>query len=223
MEHLRMTKTIEAAKAAGLSFVLALSACTPSPDAPSADAGTQLPAGHPEIPADAQAAPVQGGSSGIVLETMDAAGYTYARLDMGDREVWAAGPLTPLEVGAVVSLAGADPMPNFTSRTLNRTFDELYFVGAYSAPASAQPPAVETRAAPISRGTVTQAINAVGYTYVEIDVDGTAYWLAGPETEVSVGDEVTWQVSGVMRNFASTTLNRTFDEILFVRSLRVVR
>jgi hypothetical protein len=69
--------------------------------------------------------------SGTVLETMDAGGYTYAKVDCGDRQIWAAGPKTTLDSGDMVSIDQGMLMTNFHSSTLERTFDEIYFVSKF--------------------------------------------------------------------------------------------
>jgi hypothetical protein len=71
--------------------------------------------------------------SGEIVETMDAAGYTYVLVDTGDRQVWAAGPRTAVKVGDPVVLTGGMPMENFRSQTLDRTFDVVIFVGSLKA------------------------------------------------------------------------------------------
>ena len=77
----------------------------------------QMPAGHPDNT-----------FTGAIVESMNAAGYTYARLKGESREVWIAGPeFTPVS-GEVVSVALDMPMENFESKTLQRSFPMLYFV-----------------------------------------------------------------------------------------------
>ena len=66
--------------------------------------------------------------SGKVTETMDAGGYTYVCIDTGTEKVWAAGPTTTIEVGTEVSIPLGMLMSNFTSESLDRTFEEIYFV-----------------------------------------------------------------------------------------------
>ena len=56
---------------------------------------------------------------------MDAGGYTYAKLDSG---VWVAGPETKLAVSTKLGAMSGTLMTGFRSNTLNRTFDEIYFV-----------------------------------------------------------------------------------------------
>jgi hypothetical protein len=71
-------------------------------------------------------------------------------------------------------------------------------------------------------GKITQSQNAGGYTYVEID-DGTdSMWVAIPESEVAIGQEV--RAEGIlMINFPSKTLGRTFDVILFCTGLEPIQ
>lgn len=68
---------------------------------------------------------------GSVVEVFDSGGYTYARLDTGEKEVWAAGPITPLEVGSRVVLETSMPMRDFHSKALDRDFDLIYFVSGF--------------------------------------------------------------------------------------------
>ena len=90
----------------------------------------------PRDPADVpqpyyEVAPGPGGPVGIVLETMNAGGYTYARLDAPETEIWAAGPMTDLALNDTVYLAGASNMGVFRSEELDRGWDEIYFVNAF--------------------------------------------------------------------------------------------
>jgi hypothetical protein len=65
---------------------------------------------------------------GEVVETMDAAGYTYFLLDLGEKQVWAAASQLDLEVGERVTIPVEMAMEDFHSETLDRTFDRIYFV-----------------------------------------------------------------------------------------------
>ena len=67
---------------------------------------------------------------GEIVETMDSGGYTYVQLDTGSEKIWAAGPITEVAVGQTVAVDKGMPMPNFTAKSLDRTFDVIYFVGA---------------------------------------------------------------------------------------------
>lgn len=68
--------------------------------------------------------------SGTIVETMDAAGYTYVLVDTGTRKVWAAGPRTAVAVGEKVELPSGMAMRDFHSKTLDRKFDLIYFVSS---------------------------------------------------------------------------------------------
>lgn len=109
-------------------FTLSLTACseeasTPQQTAkPSQQAAQPAPA--PEM-ANQAAAP---GKSGEVTETMDAAGYTYVQVDTGNEQFWAAAPQFAVAVGDDVIVPEGMPMPDYHSKTLDRTFDMVYFV-----------------------------------------------------------------------------------------------
>lgn len=87
-----------------------------------------------EAPAPAtQAQPAQdAGQAGIaltgkVVETMDAAGYTYVSLSQDGNLTWVALPQTKIKVGEKLSCRPGMVMQNFTSKSLNRTFDSIIF------------------------------------------------------------------------------------------------
>lgn len=71
-------------------------------------------------------------------------------------------------------------------------------------------------AATPNTGKVLQVQQAGSYTYAEVDVDGQKVWIAGGPIQIKPGDSVQWGNYAVMNNFASKSLNRTFDQILFV-------
>lgn len=71
--------------------------------------------------------------SGRVLEQIPAPPYVYLRLQTAQGEVWAAVSAAPVEVGAEVTVHQSMRMSQFASKTLGRTFDEIYF-GSLSAP-----------------------------------------------------------------------------------------
>jgi membrane protein implicated in regulation of membrane protease activity len=64
---------------------------------------------------------------GTVVETMESGGYTYLCVKNAGEKVWAAIPKTELKVGQEVTLAPGMTMKNFTSKTLNRTFEAIVF------------------------------------------------------------------------------------------------
>jgi len=69
--------------------------------------------------------------SGKVTESRDVSGYTYVEVDTGKQKVWAAGPVTKLKVGDKVSFSSGMPVENYHSKTLERDFTLIYFVGGF--------------------------------------------------------------------------------------------
>lgn len=66
---------------------------------------------------------------GKVVETLNSGGYTYVLVDAGTTKAWAAAPQFAVKVGDSVAIAEAMPMKGYHSKTLNRTFDVVYFSG----------------------------------------------------------------------------------------------
>jgi hypothetical protein len=69
----------------------------------------------------------EGTISGKVLETMNSGGYTYLQLDTGKGQQWVAIPESKIAVGDEVACYEGMVMPNFTSKSLNRTFEAIVF------------------------------------------------------------------------------------------------
>ncbi len=181
-------------------------------------AGQDVPPGHMPFPAsEGQEARVA-----VVLETLDSGGYTYTRVEMEGEEVWVAGPQTVLEVGDTILVSDPMPMEDFTSSSLERTFELLYFVMGYRKQEAGDAP---TSAVVIDgpTGQVREVLHSAGYTYVQVETEGELVWIAGPITRVAEAQTVSWRDAMKMGNFRSTTLNRTFEEILFVSEIVVVR
>jgi hypothetical protein len=93
-----------------------------------------------DAPAPAHAQPEIATLSGKVLEVKDVDSYTYMRLQTKDGETWAAVNKTPVKVGESVTIYDPAVMANFTSKTLNKTFDQIVF-GSMPIPAPAAPAA----------------------------------------------------------------------------------
>ena len=75
------------------------------------------------------AAAAAGNFTGKVVETMDAATYPYALIDTGAAKAWIAAPQFLVKAGDTLAVADAMPMNDYRSKTLNRTFDVVYFSG----------------------------------------------------------------------------------------------
>lgn len=80
------------------------------------------------LPAGAQvetAAPM-----GVVVSVQTSAGYTYAELDTEKGKTWLALPNAELKEGNRVRWNGGSEMRNFYSKSLNKTFDSIWFISA---------------------------------------------------------------------------------------------
>ncbi len=66
-------------------------------------------------------------TSGTVLETMDAAGYTYLYIDNGIAKEWVAIPQSQVSTGDKVNYDQGMAMKDFHSKSLDRTFPSIIF------------------------------------------------------------------------------------------------
>jgi hypothetical protein len=165
---------------------------------------------------------------GTVLETMDAGGYTYLRIDTGSATEWVATTAMAVAVGDRVVVADGTEMTDFHSRTLARTFPSIVFAGAVRVEgrpaqgAAAAPVAPAGNGAQGTVGTVLETMNAGAYTYLRVESPAGSRWAAVPHATVSVGDRVEVPAGAEMPGFRSPTLGRTFEQITFAPSVRVV-
>lgn len=135
---------------------LALAGCQDKPktEAPTNQQTAALPAGHPPVdgmpaadekaalPADAKGDPHAGlkpmpipagvpTKNGKVLEMLDGGQYIYLEVQHDDgKKVWVAALPMKVAKGDKVKYADAPALPNFPSKTLNRTFDSLVLSSA---------------------------------------------------------------------------------------------
>ena len=85
-----------------------------------ASAGANVQSGEPHV--------------GKVLETIDAAGYTYVKVHEKGNSYWVAAPKTTVKVGDTVSYIEQMVMKDFTSKSLNKKFEYLMFANAIVPP-----------------------------------------------------------------------------------------
>ncbi len=72
---------------------------------------------------------------------------------------------------------------------------------------------------PPNTGKLVQVMHAGGYTYGEVEgPNGQRIWIAGGHIEAQPGDLVQWGQFAVMHNFTAKSINKTFQDILFVNS-----
>jgi len=91
----------------------------------------------------------------------------------------------------------------------------------FSESKSKDQPRSETIQGPPLSGKVVNAMRGGGYTYMHLEKDGRQFWVASSVINVKRNDLVRWEGGTVMTNFTSYALNKQFDEIHFVRDVKV--
>jgi len=66
---------------------------------------------------------------GKVISSIDASIYTYIELTENGKNVWIAAPTVAVKKGDTVRFSDGAVMSNFHSKSLNRTFESIVFVG----------------------------------------------------------------------------------------------
>ena len=87
---------------------------------------------------------------------------------------------------------------------------------------SKDPPRNQQVQGPPTTGKVINALHGGGYTYMELESSGRQFWIASRVIHIKRNDIVSWEGGSVMTNFTSHALNRKFDEIHFVNTIRIV-
>jgi len=191
-------------------------ATAPAPPAELAAPGASQVLDAPAPPAELAAPGASQVLEGKVLETMTVQRYTYLRLDVGGPDgTWAAVPQTSVTAGQKVRVTDVSLMQSFTSKSLDRTFDRIYFGtlagqgrgamgnargkagGHEGALPSGHPPVPAgpgSSAAPVAAGEVAPAGGPTGRTIAQIHAQ--AKELDGKQ--VRVRGVVTKQVKAVL-------------------------
>lgn len=105
--------------------------------------------------------------AGKVVETMDSGGYTYALVDSGNEKAWVAAPPIALKVGDRVRVVGPMVMNNYTSKTLKRTFELIYFATALAPDDPNKPESTMSPAMPANNRTVAPPVKITGITKLQ--------------------------------------------------------
>ena len=145
-----------------LALIAGLIAC--GNDASETNPSTQA-GGQSQAPVDTPSDPQPAEFSGKVVEKQDASVYTYIRLDDGaGNQIWAAVPQTQLEIGEQVALKGGMVMTNFSSKTLNRTFESIVFASGFVRDSENKTAMTSGAASSGSSGAVQSGISPHGMT-----------------------------------------------------------
>lgn len=190
-----------------VASVIALSACSKSEEKAATDMKPNSSMTTPAEKSYASGAP--SANKGIAKEIHQAGGYSYIETDVNGSLYWIATTISAIKPDEEISWNDYAIMKDFKSKALNKTFKQILFVDrvqtASNAPASNE-----------HKGTVIEALNSAGYTYIQVSESGKNVWLAAPVTDVVKGQTISWTSGSPMQNFSSRSLDRTFATIFFV-------
>lgn len=71
--------------------------------------------------------------------------------------------------------------------------------------------------------TIEEVLHSGGYTYVNAREEGMLFWIAGPQSALQKGATLTLSAQMWMDDFKSSTLNRTFEAIMFVQEFEPLK
>ena len=74
-----------------------------------------------------------------------------------------------------------------------------------------------------NKGKVVEVIDTSMYTYLQVATDKGSVWLAASKTDIAKGVNIAYPNGAVMSNFYSKSLNRTFDKIIFLDKVEVLK
>lgn len=181
-------------------------------------------------------------NSGKVSEVIQAGSYTYLHAMNDGKGTWLAIPRRDVKVGAEIRYAQGAVMKDFHSPSMDRTFEEVLFLGGVEvegetaaalppghAPVTPLPPghapvpgaAAGTPDLP-NAGEVSEVIPAGSYTYLRITENSEDTWVAIPRRDVPVGARVRYADAPPMKDFHSPSMDRTFEEVLFLGDVLLV-
>ena len=149
--------------------------------------------------------------SGAVVETMSSGGYTYVKLKTPRGEVWAAIRQTPVKVGESVTVGGPMMMKNFKSKTLNRTFAEIYFGNRVGAPAAGAAPGATPQAAVAKAHAAAPAAKKAEVVKVEKAKGGQTVGEVFADRKKLAGKKVT--IRGKVTKFNSGIMGKNWLHI----------
>lgn len=169
-----------------------------------------------------------------ILQTKD---YTYLkvneRIKEKDSVQWLALPTIEAKAGDIFYFDSGMQMGEFHSETLNRTFNQILFLGGLSTSAEVSDknivpaPVMDTlslNTAPVVVHTVVvkEVIQTSGYSYLRVKEGDKEKWLAIVRKPAIVGQTYTYDDAAPVKDFTSKELKRTFKEVFFIAKLTLV-
>ena len=133
---------------------------------------------------------------GTVAETLEAKGFTYARLETDHGDEWIVLPTTPLVAGQKLEVTGQMVTEKFVSKSLGRTFDRVTFVEIEGLPAHGNEPVAE--AAPEKQPPAAPEAKSVGAANARSVSELLAARATLGDQTVVVRGKVAKSLSGIM-------------------------
>jgi hypothetical protein len=150
-------------------------------------------AGCLTVSAQEEAGSVETNDTATVIATEQAPPYIYVQLEIDGEKIWYAAPESVYVIGEkVVPPEGGVPMKDFYSKTLDRTFDMVYFVGSIT---RADPPGEEALPPghPPLSATDANTAETFDFSGVERPTDGLTIEEIYAKKDVLAGEEVVLQ------------------------------
>lgn len=178
-----------------------------------------ITASHANAASPESAAIAAPANQGKVISQQQASAYSYLEVRLANgKNIWIASNRVNVNNGDDIQWGRYAVMRNFASKKLGRTFAEILFVNSVESLSKQVP---NTQAVNKLSGKVTNVYNGGGYSFVEVATESAQKWLAAPQREVQIGDEISWSAGTTMTNFFSKSLDRTFAAIDFVAGISV--
>ncbi|MBJ6751589.1 hypothetical protein [Geomonas anaerohicana] len=217
---------------------LALCAATLTLAAGCAHTTGKAPEAAPATPAEtapaakeAPTSPSVNINNGTIKEVIQAGRYSYVNVDSGSAQTWFAIPTADVKVGQQVEVKPGMLVTNYLAKSLNRTFDTIYFSDELTIKEVVKPasptkklPAWHSPLTPTGKttgsvsvsGKILEVINGGDYSYARVDQGETDIWVAVPASDkVEQGQVVKFLPGSLVKNFGSAALNRNFDKVIF--------
>jgi len=74
-----------------------------------------------------------------------------------------------------------------------------------------------------NEGKVLEVIDTSMYTYLQVSSNNGAVWIAASKASVPKGSTIGYGNGAVMKNFYSKTLNKSFETIIFLDKVEIIK
>lgn len=190
---------------------------------------------QPKLFSQNQSAPRLYAHKVVVDSIIQTKAYTYLkvieRIKEKDSLQWLALPLIEPKIGDVYYFDKGMQMGLFVSRELNRTFNQILFLGSLGTtpevsdknivpvPVVLDSAALNAPPAIIHTVVVQEVIQTSGYTYLRTKEGEKEIWIAIVKIPAIVGQTYTYDDAAPIKDFTSKELKRTFPEVFFIGKL----